>query len=245
MFAAIAPAGNDSLFFSGDLGQRIFQQPFSWKTLGIDVRGRSQTLKVNYRTSHQIRQMADRLLPRIVRDVDGLEEDRSGTVSIFNGPSPVVERLPTAATESKAAARFIADAIAEGLAPSDIGLFVRSREQLPRARAAVKAAGQTAFELSERVEETGQRIAIGLMHLAKGLEFKAVVVMACDEEVLPLQARIEAVADEVELDDVYDTERQLFYVACTRARDRLFVSGVLPASEFLADLEGHQSTGRK
>jgi len=61
--------------------------------------------------------------------------------------------------------------------------------------------------------------------------------MACDDEVLPLQARVEAVADEVELDDVYETERQLFYVACTRARDRLFVSGVNPASEFLGDLE--------
>lgn len=74
------------------------------------------------------------------------------------------------------------------------------------------------------------------MHLAKGLEFKAVIVMACDDEVLPLQSRIEAVADEVELDDVYETERQLFYVACTRARDRLLVSGVAPGSEFVGDL---------
>ena len=60
--------------------------------------------------------------------------------------------------------------------------------------------------------------------------------MACDQEVLPLQSRIDAVADEVELDDVYETERQLFYVACTRARDRLLVTGVAPASEFLQDL---------
>lgn len=76
------------------------------------------------------------------------------------------------------------------------------------------------------------------MHLAKGLEFKAVAVMACDDDVLPLQSRIEAVADEVDLDDVYETERQLLYVACTRARDRLFVSGVAPASEFLNDMDG-------
>jgi superfamily I DNA/RNA helicase len=75
------------------------------------------------------------------------------------------------------------------------------------------------------------------MHLAKGLEFKAVAVMACDDEVLPLQTRIESVADEVELDDVYETERQLLYVTCTRARDRLLVSGVAPASEYLSDLK--------
>ena len=74
------------------------------------------------------------------------------------------------------------------------------------------------------------------MHLAKGLEFKMAVVMACDEQFLPLKERIEAVADEVELDDVYATERHLLYVACTRARDRLFLTGIKPGSEFISDL---------
>jgi superfamily I DNA/RNA helicase len=74
------------------------------------------------------------------------------------------------------------------------------------------------------------------MHLAKGLEYKAIAVMACDDNVLPLQGRVESVADESELDEVYETERHLFYVACTRARDQLSVSGVDPASEFFADL---------
>jgi ATP-dependent exoDNAse (exonuclease V) beta subunit len=60
--------------------------------------------------------------------------------------------------------------------------------------------------------------------------------MACDDNVLPLQERVESVADESELDEVYETERHLFYVACTRARDQLIVSGVDPASEFFADL---------
>jgi superfamily I DNA/RNA helicase len=45
--AAIAPEGKNALFFAGDLGQRIFQQPFSWKALGVDIRGRAATLKVN------------------------------------------------------------------------------------------------------------------------------------------------------------------------------------------------------
>ncbi len=61
-FAALGQIRPNALFFAGDLGQRIFQQPFSWKALGVDVRGRSRTLRVNYRTSHQIRTQADRLL---------------------------------------------------------------------------------------------------------------------------------------------------------------------------------------
>jgi superfamily I DNA/RNA helicase len=74
------------------------------------------------------------------------------------------------------------------------------------------------------------------MHIAKGLEFRAVVVMACDDEVIPLQDRIETVADDADLEDVYNTERHLLYVACTRARDHLLVTGVAPASEYLSDL---------
>ena len=95
MLAAIAPNGPDVLFFAGDLGQRIFQQPFSWKALGVDVRGRSRTLRVNYRTSHQIRTQADRLLGPVVTDVDGNAEERADTVFVkeklrslkSNGPS--------------------------------------------------------------------------------------------------------------------------------------------------------------
>ena len=236
MLAAIAERNPDALFFAGDLGQRIFQEPFSWKALGIDIRGRSHTLKVNYRTSHQIRQTVDRLLPSLVRDVDGNEENRRGTVSVFNGPDPEVRVFDDSNRETEGLALWIYEAIDEGIEPDEIGVFVRSNDELPRARAVVKQAGKTPLELSDRVEERDGRISIGTMHLAKGLEFKAVVVMACDDDVLPLQMRIETVADETELDEVYETERHLFYVACTRARDRLLVTGVDPASEFFADM---------
>jgi superfamily I DNA/RNA helicase len=236
MLAAIADQNPDALFFAGDLGQRIFKEPFSWKALGIDIRGRSHTLKVNYRTSHQIRQAVDRLLPPLVRDVDGNEEDRTGTISVFNGPDPVVRVFDDSDQEVEGLALWVYEAIDEDLDPEEIGIFVRSIEELPRARAVVKQASQTPLELSDRVEERNGRISIGTMHLAKGLEFKAVVVMACDDDILPSQERIETVADETELDEVYETERHLFYVACTRARDQLVVSGVEPASEFFADL---------
>ena len=74
------------------------------------------------------------------------------------------------------------------------------------------------------------------MHLAKGLEFRAVAVMACDDEVIPSQKRIETVADDSDLQEVYDTERHLLYVACTRARDHLLVTSAENPSEFLDDL---------
>lgn len=234
--AALAPDGPDALFFAGDLGQRIFQPPFSWKGLGVDVRGRSFTLRVNYRTSHQIRLAADRLLPGSIRDVDGLEDDRSVTVSAFNGPPPEVLIAATEEEEAEKVANFIRAVLSEGVEPAAVGIFVRSRDELPRARVAAAKAGVEATELTGRTEGEAGRIAIGTMHFAKGLEFRAVAVMACDEQIIPAQERIADVSDEMELDEVYATERQLLYVAATRARDRLLISGVSPGSEFLADL---------
>jgi superfamily I DNA/RNA helicase len=147
----LAASEREALFFAGDLGQRIFQEPFSWKALGVEIRGRSRTLKVNYRTSHQIRQAADRLLPKIVQDVDGNEQDRRGTVSVFNGPNPEIRTFGDAESEIAGVADWIKKAVADGIAPAEIGIFVRSNDQLTRARAAVKVAGHTQLELSEPV----------------------------------------------------------------------------------------------
>ena len=135
-----------------------------------------------------------------------------------------------------AIAEWIEARVREGVPPDEIGVFVRSEPELERVRAAVEASGLTASELDSGTEVEPGRAAIGTMHLAKGLEFRAVVVAACDDEVIPLQARIEAVADTADLEDVYNTERHLLYVACTRARDHLLVTGVAPGSEFLDDL---------
>ena len=100
-FAALAPAKPDGLFLSGDIGQRIFQHPYSWASLGVDVRGRSHTLKVCYRTSQQIRRAADRLLPTVLRDSDGLEDERRGIISVFDGPPPEVKSFATIAAEAE------------------------------------------------------------------------------------------------------------------------------------------------
>jgi len=236
--SALGGNRSNALFFAGDLGQRIFQTPFSWKALGVDIRGRSQILKINYRTSHQIRMQADRLLGPEVSDVDGNVEDRHGTVSVFNGPNPNIRVFGSEEEESNAVSLWIEERISDGLLPHEIGLFVRSDAQFERAETAVESSGVPFKILDEHMETTTGRLSISSMHLAKGLEFRAVVVMACDDEIIPLQERMESVSDDADLEEVYDTERHLLYVACTRARDYLLVSSVDPESEFLDDLKG-------
>lgn len=234
--AALGENAANGLFFAGDLGQRIFQQPFSWKGLGVDIRGRSSTLRVNYRTSHQIRMHADKLLGAEITDVDGNAE-RRGATSVFNGPDPVVARHETVDAETAAVADWLTRCCKDGVAAGEMAVFVRSDAQVPRAEAAARAAGIPYRTLDAAVDARSAALSVGTMHLAKGLEFRAVAVMACDDEVLPLQERVEAVTDDSDLEEVYNTERHLLYVACTRARDFLLVSGVAPVSEYIDDLK--------
>lgn len=224
----LAQKSPGELFFAGDLGQRIFQTPFSWSSLGVDIRGRSRTLKINYRTSHQIRRSADCLLDGALSDVDGNEEHRDGTVSIFNGPAPTVYVADDEDAESDHVAEWLLARVNENIEPSEIAIFGRTEAQLARARDAIRKA-------SDISGHGLGGIRLATMHAAKGLEFRCVCVIACDDNIIPLEERIRAIGDHADLEDLYNTERHLLYVACTRARDQLLVIGVDPASEFLED----------
>ena len=233
---SVASKGQDNLFFAGDLGQRIFQTPFSWASFGVNIRGRARSLKINYRTSHQIRRQADRLLDPKIVDVDGNEEDRSGTISVFNGTKPIIAICDSMESENQQVSNWLQDLLAYGTRPREIGIFVRSDNEIQRAEEIAKSAGLKSHVLDDKTAPVTGSVTISTMHLAKGLEFRYVAVVACDDEVIPSQSRIEEITDQADLEEVYNTERHLLYVACTRARDALIVSGVDPESEFLGDL---------
>ncbi|HEY4492791.1 MAG TPA: UvrD-helicase domain-containing protein, partial [Acidobacteriota bacterium] len=203
LLAALSAGRSNSLFFAGDLGQRIFQQPFSWKALGVDIRGRSHTLRINYRTSHQIRMQADQLLGPELSDVDGNTEKRGGTISVFNGPEPTIKTFDTLDNEIKAVSHWLSERINSGMSPDEIGVFVRSAAELTRAYTAIESTGLKYKVLDEHVNTTSGFVSLCTMHLAKGLEFRAVAVMACDDEIIPLQERIETVTDDSDLEEVY------------------------------------------
>src|SRR5690606_691328 len=133
-------------------------------------------------------------------------------------------------------AAWLKERLAGGVSPHEIGIFVRSDQELHRAQEAAELADLPYRTLDHKLESTAAAASIATMHHAKGLEFKTVIVMACNDEVLPSAERIEHVTDESDLREVYNTERHLLYVACTRARDHLLITGTEPASEFLDDL---------
>lgn len=223
LLAAISGERSNGLFFAGDIGQRIFRSPFPWKSVGVDVQGRSRSLKVNYRTSHQIRSQSDRLLPPRLLETGGEEDRRTGVTSVFHGPAPTMRTFASAEDESQALGDWLTKMVHEGVRPETISILVRSDAEVVRAEAARSVAGYP-------------DILINLMHDAKGREFRAVAVMACDADVIPNEDRLLGATDERELREIFDAERHLLYVAATRAREHLWLSAVDPASEFLEDL---------
>ncbi|MFO7760138.1 MAG: 3'-5' exonuclease, partial [Desulfobia sp.] len=182
---------------------------------------------------------ADLLLAPEISDVDGNLEERSGTISVFNGPKPLILSCDSEEEEAEAVGKWLSERIEEGVLPHEMAIFVRSAGEMNRARQAVETADLPFKVLDEKLETASGHISLSTMHLAKGLEFRAVAVMACDDEVIPSQERIETVTDDTDLEEVYNTERHLLYVACTRARDQLLVTSVDPGSEFLDDMQGN------
>lgn len=223
LLKAMAGARPNGLYFAGDIGQRIFRSPFPWKSVGVDIQGRSRSLKVNYRTSHQIRAKSDMLLPPRLLEADGGEDNRLGVSSVFHGPQPEIQIFDSAEEESAALGRWLATCLADGVAPDRIAVLFRSEIELPRAEAA-------------RAEAGGAPLHLDTMHDAKGREYLAVAVMACDSDLIPSEERLSEAADERALKEAYDTERHLLYVAATRARERLWLSAAGEPSEFLEDL---------
>lgn len=206
----------NGLFFAGDIGQRIFRAPFPWSAAGVDVRGRSRSLKVNYRTSHQIRKRSDTLLPETLVEADGAEENRLGVTSVFDGPAPTLRVFDKSEAEKTELGSWIESLLQSGLERSEIAILVRKE---------VQQAYYNAFD-----------VRVMTMHDAKGAEFRAVAVPGLGHDTIPDEARLRAARDEPHLDEIMTTERHLLYVAATRARDFLWMSGVAPVSEFLSDL---------
>ena len=228
--------GLKDLMLIGDAGQRIYPGGYSLRSLGIDVRGRSHVLRINYRTTEQIRRFADRILPELADDLDGGTETRKGTKSLLKGPAPTLRGF----TRSKEQDAFIAEQVRrlfrQGIQPREIAVFARIGSRLESLQKALAAAGISS-QLLSRDEESAQPNAIhlGTMHRAKGLEYKVVFVYDCSEGVVPHMTTLRRSKDPADYDAARAREQQLLYVSLTRARDEVFITWAGLPSPFLPD----------
>jgi len=230
---AIAGDRPDSLMVVGDAGQRIYARPFSLRSCGIDVVGRSHVLRVNYRTSAQIRRFADKVNVFETDDLDSGTENRKGIRSILNGPDPEVFGSKDPADEELHLVETLRLWIAEGVKLSEIAVFVRTNARALAVRGALNDTGIAAVDLDVDAVRGNEpdAVTVTTLHRSKGLEYKAVAVVDAGDASIPLKS---AVSRESEVDDLH-RERDLLYVGMTRARDRLLVTWTGQPSRFLED----------
>ena len=226
----------ENLMLCGDAGQRIYPGGFSLSALGIEVRGRASILRINYRTTEQIRRLADRMLGEVTDDLDGGTETRSGTRSLLRGPNPVLVARGSQHEELEAAVGQIQRWCEGGLNPESIGVFARTSKRLESLSRVLDDASIAWRSLAGEASLGTGGVRLGTMHRAKGLEFKVVLVLDCGDAVVPHPASLRGLDDPQDLEAASAREQRLLYVAMTRARDELVVSWTGRPSRYLSPL---------
>jgi hypothetical protein len=224
LLRACVPVGANDLFIAGDAHQRIYDHRVSLSSIGIETRGRSRRLKINYRTSQSILAVAQGILRgEKVDDLDGELDTEVGYRSAFNGPAPEIERFTTPAEEAEHVADVLQEWLAADVSPSAVGVVARIGRLLEPIQAELTRR-DIAWSNIDETEPTGVRLST--MHSAKGLEFARLAVMGVNHDALPLPIAVTPEAEDKTQHD-FDVlrERCLLYVACTRARDELLVTG--------------------
>lgn len=239
LIRALVDEGPDDLFLVGDSHQRIYDRRSSLSKVGINIRGRSRRLRINYRTTHEILRWSLAVLGD--GDFDDLDtgterQDHAGYHSFLHGPSPTVERFDTRADLAAGAAERVRQWIADGVEPSEIGLAARAKAQLNDVEAELRRMGIPCFRLGSDLR-IGEGVALGTMHRLKGLEYRCVGIVGVGADEVPSPRALESVqGDPVEEALEVRRERCVLYVACTRARDDLWVGHAGDPSPFIADV---------
>ncbi|HEX5113659.1 MAG TPA: 3'-5' exonuclease [Pseudonocardiaceae bacterium] len=223
----VSRAPND-LFICEDSHQRIYGERLTLSHFGIDVRGRSRKLTLNYRTTRQNLRFALQILNGgQVVDLEGENENQAGYRSRLSGLEPVLRGAASAAAEHRLAVETINGWLGEPAstrpAPDSIGVLVRTNRQRDDLARTLRQAGLDVETLAGDSEATHKGVQVATMHRAKGMEFARVLVADVSDDVLPSQWLLDATAEE-DRGDVEQRERLLLYVACTRARDQLVVT---------------------
>ncbi len=225
LIRSLVPKAANDLFITGDGHQRIYGRQVVLGQCGIDIRGRSRKLRLNYRTTEQTRAWAARLLEsRSIDDLDGGSDNNSGIRSLTKGPEPLVRNFDTREQQVEAIVQYLKNLPEPECRLADTCIVVRTNVERAAIEVALRAQGLDVVHIdrdSDDRQEEGVRLAT--MHRVKGLEFERIVLTSMNANLVPLKRSVDAAGDVVDRASAETMERALVYVAASRAKKELLV----------------------
>lgn len=222
LIRAFVPPGRNDLFVVADPRQRIYHSPIDLHDCGIDLGERIHRLQVNYRTTEQIRHWATERTPlSAAHDLSGSGFHDFPTHSLLEGPEPEFVHSKDRASEARTLAKLV-DRLTREYAAHEIAIVVRAKWLFSTIKERLKEA-EIEFHVLDQDTAEAAGVRLATMHRVKGLEFRCVVVAGLAKEVFPTRYRGRE-DDQAAVKQHLESERNLLYVAATRARDRLVLS---------------------
>ncbi len=225
----------NDLFIVGDSHQRIYKNKVVLSQCGINVRGRSSLLKINYRTTEEIRKAAFSVLQGIsFDDLDGDVDLGDKCQSLTHGEKPHIFEFKDASTEFDFIKAEIDKLVAAGVGLSDICIVARTHKLVDSYTQLLENCDLRVFEIRQNKSDNRhiEGLRVATMHRVKGLEFKYVFIVAANDRILPLNMAIDH-TDAVAEDESMTAEKSLLYVAMTRAQQGVYITSYGKKSPFL------------
>lgn len=233
LLRAMVPEGANDLFIVGDAHQRIYGKKLTLSKAGINIRGRSKKLKINYRTTDEIRQYAVGLLSSEgIDDLDGGSDSNRLYKSLTHGPAPQVEHFFSAAEQ----AIYIKQLLVNGQVPAEnCCIAARTNNEVAQIAQLLENSGVKTYEVkaSDHDAPLGA-VKLATFHRVKGLEFDRMILASINDGLVPLTQAINNLADETARHDALLQEKALMYVALTRAKKDVFVLSYGTTSQFIS-----------
>lgn len=224
----------NDIMLCGDTGQSLYTRHHSFRRHGFDVQGRSRKLFVNYRTSRQIKETADKLNEFLLELSDEPNENRR-SISIFDGPQPLVKLFNDRDSEIKNLLSWINGQLSKGVQPHEIVVLTPNDFAMSAASAKMNDNNIRNWKLDATANYLNGEVGLAAIRRVKGLEYRSVAIIGCDEDQFPNANKMNELGDGSDFDEFLTLEKNSLYVAMTRARDNLLVSGITPGSAFLGE----------
>ena len=228
-----------SMLFVSDTAQSIYPEAWlvkgrSFTSIGLDMKGKATSLYKSYRTTLPIAYAAYSL---IADDKNIIDEDNFVKPSLIDkqGVYPVYRGFKNNILEAEYVVNIIKYELMDKYDYKDIAIISRFKNQLREIKNYLDKNNipYKEVENDDELDFNDNSIKLLTMHLIKGLEFKAVMIVGLNDKYMPLKS----FANEFEDNDYVESmDRKLLYVGMTRATEQLFLTSDGNPSKFIKDI---------